>query len=361
MNENEQKKAAHQPSASISIIIFAFVLGATAVWWTLATGKGGGPFAKVRHVFGGGPAKVEEIAETLPVYRRSLDGMPISAPEEGADLVAVAIDNFTTARPQSGVAHAPLVIEAPVEAGITRLLAIFYADHGLERIGPIRSARPYFVDWAEEYDAMYVHVGGSDAALARLRTESVRNIDEFGAGAYFWRDRGRDAPHNAYTSAELLAAAERKRFDNEISRPLASWSYKDETPAAERPAEEVLGIHYQNDEYAVEWRYLPDENVYERWQDGDQVFDEDGTPVRAKDVIVQYMKVRVIDAVGRREIDTQGTGDLLAALDGTVVNGTWSRKGDGRTELLNADGDPLLLNAGTAWVEVVPEGTEITY
>jgi len=382
MQEQQEQKTAHQPSrsrwavlrsrqffwreiAGLSALVFAFAVGATAIWWTVVTAKDGGmssfpvigPFLSGR-----GEIRQDLVAEDVPVYRRALDGLPMSAPEEGVDLVAVVIDNFTTARPQAGVADAPLVIEAPVESGITRLLAFFYADHGLDRIGPIRSARPYLVDWAEEYDAMFVHVGGSDAALTMLKAREIRDLNEFGAGAYFWRDRDRDAPHNAYTSAELLAAAERKRFDGKVSRPLASWEYMEETAAEARPEEGALRIGYANEEYAVEWRYLPAENAYERYQDGSRVVDEMGTPVRAKNVIVQYMKVRVIDDIGRREITTLGEGDMLAASNGTVIQGTWEHEErDVRTRLLGEDGTTLSLVPGTVWVEVVPIGTDVTH
>lgn len=351
--------------AGLSVLVFAFALGAAAIWWTVVTARDGGmsSFPVIGPLFAGRDAGEHGlVAEDVPVYRRSLDGLPVPAPEEGADLVAVVIDNFTTARPQAGIADASLVIEAPVEAGITRLLAFFYADHGLDRIGPIRSARPYLVDWAEEYDALFVHVGGSDAALDLLKTSDVRDLNEFGAGAYFWRDRVRDAPHNAYTSAELLAAAERKRFEGRVSRALMPWTYRDDAAPEGGPESDVLRIDYENREYAVEWRYLPSENVYERFQDGTRTVDEFGTPVRAKNVIVQYTQVRVIDAVGRREIVTLGEGDMLAASGGVVLQGTWQHKERaGRTRYLADDGTAIALVPGTTWVEIIPIGTEISH
>ena len=101
------------------------------------------------------------------------------------------IDNFPEAKPAANLSLASLVWEAPVEAGLTRLLAAYPLSAELARIGPVRSARPYFLDWAKELNALYLHCGGSDQALADIKNRDVFDLNEFYRGWYFWRDRAR--------------------------------------------------------------------------------------------------------------------------------------------------------------------------
>lgn len=296
-----------------------------------------------------------------PSFRRAIDGVHIPGEETGTDYLAVVLDNFSVARPIAGVADALLVIEAPVEAGITRLLAFYAYDNGLDRIGPIRSARPYFVDWAKEYDAFFVHVGGSDEALHMLQASSLRDLNEMTAGSYFERDGTRFAPHNTYTSAGNLDAAVMNRYDGHTTTDVVMWGYKDESEAEARDGEAGdISVHYGNASYAVIWTYENEGNDYLRQQGGKTYVDELGTPVRAKNIVVQYTEVRVIDSVGRRHITTEGDGRALIFRDGDVLEGTW-RKDDGRTMFFTEDDEPVLLNAGTTWIEVVPLGTDVSY
>ena len=96
--------------------------------------------------------------------RRPLDGLMVKPEIASLRPYAVMIDNLAAARPQFGLSAASLVYEAPAEGGITRYLAIFSADQTSSQIGPVRSARAYFLNWAKELGATYVHVGGSPEA-----------------------------------------------------------------------------------------------------------------------------------------------------------------------------------------------------
>lgn len=354
--------------AGASIVLFAFALGGAAIVWTFITG-GHEVISRIpvlSHINSKvrGLDKIEEVVleEERPSYRRAIDGVRIPGEETGTDYIAVVFDNFSAARPGAGIADALLVIEAPVEAGITRLLAFYAYDNGLDRIGPIRSARPYFVDWAEEYDAFFVHVGGSDEALDILRKSSLRDLNEMTAGAYFERDRTRMAPHNTYTSAGNLDTAIMSRYDGHASTEVAMWEYKDEpeTVISRDAGSGDMSVHYGNSAYVVTWLYQNDDNEYLRQQGGKSYVDELGTPVRAKNIVVQYTEVRIIDSIGRRHITTEGDGRALIFRDGEVIEGTW-RKNGGRTMFFLEKDEPVLFNAGTTWIEVVPIGTEVSY
>ena len=126
--------------------------------------------------------------------------------------ITVMLDNFYSARPQAGLAEADIVYEILAEGLITRYMAVFYGNLP-ESIGPVRSARPYFVEKAFEFDPFYVHVGGSMQALSDIKKIGIADIDGLTSGA-FWRLNHKKAPHNMYTSSEaLISEAKRMGFD----------------------------------------------------------------------------------------------------------------------------------------------------
>ncbi len=111
---------------------------------------------------------VDEITNEEGKVRDSLTGAWVEEQNMPRQVFGVVIDNNISARPQSGIDKAFLVVESPVEAGIPRLLAFFDEDQDVKKIGPVRSARPYFLDWNNELDSLFVHVGGSNEALDKI-------------------------------------------------------------------------------------------------------------------------------------------------------------------------------------------------
>lgn len=139
-----------------------------------------------------------------PILRCAFCGRP--GIEEGEVLsrpVAVTLGNSPDERPHSGVSQACTVYEYPVEGGFTRLMGIFSHDYD-GPIGPVRSARFYFVTLALEYDALYTHVGGYPPVMQMIREHNTANINEFQHGGAFWRSEERRAPHDAYTTLENI-------------------------------------------------------------------------------------------------------------------------------------------------------------
>ena len=120
-----------------------------------------------------------DIDDNSNYVARKIDGVMVPSGEENNFLIALMIDNHSDARPPSGLSKAHLVFEAEVEGGITRIMGIFSSGQDLEEIGPIRSARPYFVDWARELSALYAHVGGSPDALVKIQQDKIFDINEF--------------------------------------------------------------------------------------------------------------------------------------------------------------------------------------
>jgi hypothetical protein len=163
-------------------------------------------------------------------FSRLLDGVCVDSQEKvNPELVAVMIENHTDARPQSGLAYAPVVYEVPVEANYSRFMAIFPVDTEVKKVGPVRSARPYYLDWLREYgkDILYMHVGGSPDALAIIASDkNIFDFNEFYNGPYFWRSADRYAPHNVYTSSENWKIAWKDKGVKE-NTDFKSWKFRD--------------------------------------------------------------------------------------------------------------------------------------
>lgn len=290
--------------------------------------------------------------------RRAIDGVYVRTDAAPAYPLAVVIENMIEARPTSGVARANLVWEAPTEAGITRFLAIYADESAVNEIGPVRSARPYYVDWAEEVHALFAHVGGSPEALSLIPSRAVLDLNEFANGRYFWRSNGRSRPHNVYTSTKLLTEA---LADQKKNRPPAYgvWRYKEDAPAISRPATQEFLVSFSTPAYDVTWKYHRSRNEYVRYQEGKLYQDKDGAAVRAKNVVVMATEIKVLDSEGRRRITTVGGGPSRIFRDGQMLTGTWRRpRLADRTRFYDAQGNEISLNAGTTWIEVIADLTQ---
>lgn len=287
-----------------------------------------------------------------PTGRSWLDGTP----DDGPPLrpFAVMVENHGDSRPQSGLSAARLVYEAPVEGGITRFLAVYAASGTVREIGPVRSARPYYVEWAHELGADYVHVGGSPDGFTRISRLRVNDIDEFAYGATaFWRSSRRYAPHNTYTSADLLNGVREERGWSATSTA-ASWRYVGPEAADVRPTSTPnLVIDFSSPAYRVEWRYQHDTNTWRRFQAGAPHVDADGTPVTAANVVVIRTETQVLDAVGRLKLRTTGTGKAWVFRDGRMITGRWKKiAAEDRIRFETVDGREITLVPGITWVEV---------
>lgn len=337
-------------------IVFLAVWLLFALVWKLATRVPSG-FAETAR-FEQPPALPAALPE-----RRLIDGVMVSSSEEAMPaLFAAMIDFNVQANPVSGVDLASLVYEVPVEGGITRLMAFFPLGARVPEVGPIRSARPYFIDLASEYDTpLYAHVGGSPDALERLKnTKLVLDINEFFAGNSFWRDKRRYAPHSTYTSSELLTAvATEKGFAS--SSAFGSWLFSDIASGSGVPAARVT-VSLSRFGYGAVWVYNKDarglgQGAYVRQYGSGPYRTRDRALVMADTLVVQETKTRVLDDKGRLEVITQGEGTAWFFRDGVTESGTWKYKeSENRTRFYDAAGREMALKPGKIWVHVVPMG-----
>lgn len=285
---------------------------------------------------------------------RKIDGVLVLAGRENLPVSAVVIENHVDARPLSGLSRASLVYEAPVEGGITRFLAIFAGDIAIDEIGPVRSARPYFVDLAEGFGGIFVHVGGSAAALSQISEDAsgLIDVDLYYKSDYYWRDEKRFAPHNVYTSSKLLAAAVEKYVAD--APAYGGWQYKADAPSDRRPEKADVAVYSEYRPYAVKWVYDRVHNDYVRYEGGKLQKDKNGPVVRAKNIVVLKTDIEIIDAITRRRIRTVGEGEAMVYRDGEAVAARWKKEDlTSRLKFYASGGDEILFNAGATWIEIV--------
>lgn len=324
---------------------------------------GGAAFALTRDkpepVVKKAPAKVEPAPPPKPILS-PLTGIPVSADQQKKPVTGIMIENSTDARPQSGLKEAGIVFEAIAEYGITRFLALFQEAEP-SNIGPVRSARPYYLDWVMSFDANYAHVGGSPDALARIKEIGVRDLDQFyNAGAYR-RASHRFAPHNVYTSmGSLHAAANAKGLSTSTFTPLKR--VEKETPS-KAPTAKSIDLAISSATYNVHYDYNPATNSYKRSMGGAIHLDaESKLQIEPKVVVALAMPYSLMADGYHSQYATIGSGNMLLFQDGIVTAGTWAKPGV-KDQFIFKDGagEEIKLNPGQTWITVLGDITQAKY
>lgn len=308
------------------------------------------------------PAPSEPAASPLPSPSPGLAPSPSPSPMPLLPHpFAVMIDNIDEARPHAGLAAADIVYEAPAEGGIPRLLAVFLT-RPTDRIGPVRSARHYFVELAYEFRVPLVHIGASPQGFDMIERTGIERVDESRGDGGFRRDPNRSAPHDAFVSTESIAADLTAR-----GVPMrATWggltfgAFAPGTASAQSlriPYPCCVG-------FVAEYAYDGATRTYARSMDGqphrDEVTREQYAPTS---VIVQFATVEPIpdDDAGRLDVTLVGNGKGLLVSEGTQMPLRWSKASiQAPTRFTREDGGPLVLPVGQVWIEVVPMETNVT-
>ena len=275
-------------------------------------------------------------------------------------VTAIMIENSPDARPQSGLLGAGIVYEAVAEAGITRFVAL-YQESRPSLVGPVRSVRPYYVEWAAAYDPAMAHIGGSSRALQMIRSGSYGvDIDQFfNAGAY-WRASDRAAPHNVYTDFDKLDALTASK--GKTSSTFTGFLRKDDKKKITATVSNI-SMPISSANYAVNYSYDATSNSYTRSVGGEPHVDREKGQIKPKVAIaLQVQSVRGFEDGYREQITTVGEGKAWIFQDGEVVVGTWKRSDDkAPLMLLGVDGKPLSLNRGQTWISALPNDREATW
>ncbi|MBS4536904.1 DUF3048 domain-containing protein [Clostridium sp. D2Q-11] len=270
--------------------------------------------------------------------------------------VAIMFDNHKNARWQSGLSEAEIAYEYLVEGKITRYMGI-YLINDPEVIGPLRSARPYYLSSLLEYDAIYAHAGGSPQAKEEIRELGIADVDAIGAaGSVFYRnnDVGKKAPHNLYTSMESIREyAENKDFNKEAE--FNSFSFNKEGKDIDGDVAKDISIHYDSDNI-TSYKYDEELSLYMRYKDGEKHLDEyDNTILTSTNIIIQEAKTQVLDDQGRLQIDIVGKGKGTYITRGKYINITWEKTSrESKTKYYDEDVKEIILNPGITWIQVTP-------
>jgi len=292
-----------------------------------------------------------------------LTGLPVTPEAAGHHAIAVMIDDHALARPQSGFNAASVVWHAPAEGGIPRYMLIFQDTIPAE-VGPVRSARQYYVEWAAEWNAMYVHSGGSPQAIQTLSAKGsgqwVYNADEFRwGGRYLWRVTDRIPPHTVYTDGEhLRRLAERLGARDEPMAPV--WTFGPDIDPRLRPDGGTINVRYPYE--TITYRYDAVTNTYPRYLNGSkkpQVDDADGQVVAPKNVVIIRMAFGALNDghpnKHRLEARDVGEGQAWVATNGRTIKARWSKASrTAPTLLVDRDGNPITLTAGQTFIQVIP-------
>lgn len=292
----------------------------------------------------------------LPTNEKRIDKRPL----------AVMFDNLYKARPQKGLIDADIVYEALVEGQITRYMAIFHSKLPAE-IGPVRSARPYYVRLALENDAYYSHIGGSNDAFSDIKKLKVADLDGMYTPARtYWRKDHKPRPNNMYTSGEALISVVSDR-GYRIAHQGAFWPLGVPEGLEAAPEDTAFKIVYRRGTskdsvgYFVEFVYNEKASLYDRLVNGVPHLDE-GTKsqITAKSVIIQKAKTRVVDNAGRLDIQVVGKGQGYYMCGGKRLDITWEKTTEAeRTKFYDAQGQPLVIAPGQLWIQLVPSDFQL--
>ncbi len=306
------------------------------------------------------PPTPEPTPELVPA---PLTGVLVSPKAAAQHPLAVMIDDQFDARPQSGFNAASVVWHAPAEGGIPRYMLIFQEQIPTD-IGPVRSARQYYIEWAAEWNALYAHAGGSPQAIATLHAKGdgtwVYNADEFRwGGRYLWRVTDRFAPHNVYTDGKRLRQLA-KRLGAADEPMDAAWTFGPDKAEELRPDGGVIKVSYPYE--LITYRYDAATNTYPRYIDGSrqpQVDRADGEIVAPKNVVILRMVFGALNDghpnKHRLEARNIGKGEAWISTGGVTVKGQWRKKSaTAPTRLFGPDGEPITLTAGQTFVQVIP-------
>lgn len=284
-------------------------------------------------------------------FLRWVDGIEVEKEKANLLPIAVVLENFLGA-PKPDFSSVSIIYEVPVEGGLTRFLAIFDLENLPDNLGPIRSARPYFAEIAEEYKPLFIHAGGSPEVLLKLKQGFYKlfNLDEISwMGRYFYRS-SESSPHNLYIKKESV-----KEFltDQKINQEakFEPWFFNEKIKEGEGKTE--IKIIF-SPLYQVSWQYDKESNEYQYWQNNLLYRDKKNQELRVKNLILQYTEIIVIDSEGRKKIRLNGQGRAMIFQNGQVIKGKWLKEG-GRTKFYDENGNKITLLPGKTWIGIVSD------
>ena len=319
------------------------------------------------------PEPSEEIhlevnVNEIPIFIDPLTGLSVSEAIQNCRPAAVVINNHNKARPQSGIGQAAICYEVLAEGNITRIIAIFH-DFDAQKIGPVRSARHYFIDFALDYDAIFVHHGGSPQGYEAIEQAGIADLDGMFLSETFWRDPERVSipgmyEHSSYTGEALIRQAqERFEFRTVIREGLnPGFLFYDEPVCSGADAEAVFIAVLFATGYGSFFEYR-DGLYYKYMENEPQIDAETGEQLSVSNIIIQYAPISVIpgDTNGRRDVNVVGEGSGIFITNGGSTSIMWKKEShETPTRWYKADGGDLYFSRGKTWICVVSPDTAVS-
>jgi len=338
----------------------------------------------------------ETVINTEPKTEECpLNGQMLSKTErkiwEGQRPLGIMIENHKEARPQSGLSSADIVYEAVAEGGITRFLAIFYCQNA-SYVGPVRSARMYFLKFLEGYgqNPLYAHVGGANTDgpadalgyISELGWASYNDLNQFSVPfPYFWRDYERlknvATEHTVYTSTKKLwqYAKDKRELTNvddqgvRWDKGFSPFKFEDDAKISERGKVIKIDFGFWDNlasDFSVVWSYDAINNSYKRTNGGKPHLDKNtGKQLEAKNIVVMFAKESPANdgyEGGHLLYKNVGSGDMLFFKNGKVVKGTWNRETEeDNVKFFDSNEKEISVVRGQVFVEMLPIGNKVNY
>lgn len=334
-------------AAIVAIVVLG---GSAAVAWVLTRSEPAPP-----------PTTTKTVKKVVPppVYYGNLSGVKIPDPAlNDRPVTAVMVENSPDSRPQSGLDQAGVVFEAIAEGGITRFLTL-YQDSQPDYLGPVRSARTYYVQWARGYDAGYAHVGGSPEALANIKAWGIKDLDQFANSSAYQRIGSRDAPHNVYTNVAVLAQLQQSKGWGKST--FTGFERKEDAPS-KTPNATKIDIKISSPLYNSHYDYDATSNSYKRSQAGapHMMVGKDGSQVQLSPKVVAALVVPFALNGKYSDYEVIGTGNGVIYQDGMGTAITWKKDSlEGPLVFTDAAGKVFKINRGQTWITAVASADKI--
>ena len=315
----------------------------------------------------GTPTVTETKKEAVVVpevkYPSVLDGVMVTdQAAANKHPLAITVENDPAARPQSGLDKASIIYETVYDpAATTRFLAV-YGENEAEKVGPIRSARTFFVDWAQGFDAFLGHWGGNADALDQIRKEKINDLDEFSYANSYWREGSGSTEHTGYTSTLKLREQAAKNNYSTIN-DFTVYKFKDD--ATVLPESQKITIDYSSAQFKVDFVYDKATNSYKRNLAGtahkDAITKEQLSPKNI--VIMTVARKQTTTRINESgyTMTTVGTGKARIFMDGKEISGTWKKNAADEREVFYDDaGNEVIFNRGQLWISVIADNKVVT-
>lgn len=302
--------------------------------------------------------------------------------------LGIMIENHKEARPQSGLSSADIIYEVVAEGGISRFLAIFYCKDA-KYVGPVRSARIYFINLLSEYgeNPLYAHVGGANTSgpadalgkIKELEWDVYNDLNQFAVPfPYYWRDYDRlpdrATEHTMYSStSKLWEFAKTKRLltnidENNISwdKNFTKWKFKEDESSKGTVAKINFDFWDSMKDYTVEWQYNKTNNTYIRFNGGEPHLDKNtGKQLETKNLLVLHVVESPANdgyEGGHLLYKVIGSGDGVLFQDGKAKEISWTKKNiTSRMLFTDENGKEINFNRGQIFIEIIPDENKITY